>query len=424
MRRLWLRVVLVVVMVGAVVAASLQISRAEQRITDHRRAEQAFASDVWALTVALGDLRGAQHAYVSTGQDINSWMVDVSRRFEGVTAQLSELSGQATASTAISALDDAAAMVASLQRMDVQIREHVLAERPLIASDLIFIDTSELTAAIVDRLERARTAERNTRLAATAAEQRTELNLLAGGGAAILLVVLLLLPRAGAARADEDGSVDREETAGADAGVDASAASADTTSASELLGLQPAADPDPAAAAAAAPTPEPPPEAEESDPAPDLQRAADLCTDLVRSNSSADLPALLARAAQMLNARGIIVWVLDGTGDALRPAIRHGYSSAAIARIGAVPCDGDNATAAAWRDGRMHVVASNGDGPHGAIVAPLVSPGRCSGVLSLEMNDGWERSEAVQSTVEIVAAQLATLVSADPAVQTARRARA
>ena len=423
MRRLWLRVVLVVVMVGAVVAASLQIFRAEQRITDHRRAEQAFASDVWALTVALGDLRGAQHAYISTGQDINSWMVDVSRRFEGVTAQLPGLSGQATASAAISALDEAAVMVASLQRMDVQIREHVLAERPLIASDLIFTDTSELTTEIVDQLERARTAERTTLLAATTAEQRTELNLLAGGGAAILLVVLLLLPRAGDARVDEDEGVDSAETVGADAGVDAPAASADTTSASELPGLQQAADPAPAASAAA-PTPEPPPEAEESDPAPDLQRAADLCTDLVRSNSSADLPALLARAAQMLNARGIIVWVLDGTGNALRPAIRHGYSSAAIARIGAVPCDGDNATAAAWRDGRMHVVASNGDGPHGAIVAPLVSPGRCSGVLSLEMNDGWERSEAVQSTVEIVAAQLATLVSADPAAQTARRARA
>lgn len=421
MRRLWLRVVLVVAMVGVAVAASLQIFRAEERIADHRRAERAFASDVWALTVALGDLRGAQRAYVSTGQDINSWMVDVSRRFEDVTAQLSGLSGQATASGAISALDDAAAMVASLQRMDVQIREHVLAERPLIASDLIFTDTTELTAAIVDQLERAHTAERTTHQAATAAEQRTELSLLAGGAGSILLVVLLLLPRAGAARADEDEAVASEETAGDDAEAEASAASAETTNASELLGLQQAADASPAAEAS---TPNPPPEAAESDPAPDLQRAADLCTDLVRSNSSADLPALLARAAQMLNARGIIVWVLDGTGNALRPAIRHGYSSAAIARIGPVPCDGDNATAAAWRDGRMHVVASNGDGPPGAIVAPLVSPDRCSGVLSLEMNDGWERSEAVQSTVEIVAAQLATLVSADPAAQTARRARA
>lgn len=424
MRRLWLRVVLVVAMVGAVVAASLQIFRAEERIADHRRAERAFASDVWALTVAVGDLRGAQHAYVSTGQDINAWMVDVSRRFEDVIAQLSGLSGQATASGAISALDDAAAMVASLQRMDVQIREHVLAERPLIASDLIFTDTTELTAQIVDQLERAHTAERTTHQAATAAEQRTELSLLAGGAGAILLVVLLLLPRAGAPRAEVDEGVDSEETAGADAGADTSAASADATSASELLGLQQAADASPAAAAPEASTSEPPPEAEERDPAPDLQRAADLCTDLVRSNSSADLPALLARAAQMLNARGIIVWVLDGTGNALRPAIRHGYSSAAIARIGPVPCDGDNATAAAWRDGRMHVVASNGDGPPGAIVAPLVSPDRCSGVLSLEMNDGWERSEAVQSTVEIVAAQLATLVSADPAALTARRARA
>ena len=412
MRRVWLRVGLVVAMLGAVGASSYQIFLAEQRIAGHQRAEQAFVSDTWMLEVALGDLRAAQHAYVSAGQDDNYWMVDVSRRFEGVAAQLAALARDATAAGA--ALDEAEALLASLKRLDVQIREHVLAERPLMASDLIFTDTGELTSLVADQIDRARTVERATHQAAAAAGRRTEGVLLAGGASAILLAILLLLPPAGAARPAED-----EETDGAG-------------TARQLLGLKETSGGRPTALPAAEVTQaaEEGPEvtgaaqAEPREPTPDLQRAADLCTDLVRSTSPADLPALLARAAQVLNASGVIVWVLDGSGDALRPAIGHGYSAAALARIGQLPCDGDNATAAAWRDGLMHVVASNGYGAYGAIVAPLTSPGRCSGVLSLELNDGWERSEAVQSTVEIIAAQLATLVSADPGVETAHRARA
>ncbi len=430
MRRLWLRVVLVVTMLAAIVVASLQIFRAEQRIANHRMAEQVFAEDTWLLTVALSDLRAAQHAYVSAGQGAQSWMVDVTRRFEEVGAYLSALAGDATATGAIGALTDAAAIVASLQRTDVQIREHVLSERHLIASDLIFTDTGELTAAVVDRLERARISEGASLQAAIAAERWTEGILLAGGAGAVLLVVLLLLPRSGGARTDEAGETDGTPLAGIDSEEDTSVDFARRDGTGDLLGLK---ETDDIGIAAAPDAPSTTTEAMSqpaaiatpaAQPSPDLQRAADLCTDLVRSNSPADLPALLARAAQILNASGIIVWVLDGTGNALRPAVGHGYSSAALGRIGPLPCDGDNATAAAWRKGRMHVVASQGVGSYGAIVAPLVSPERCSGVLSLELNDGWERSEAVQSTVEIVAAQLATLVSADPAADTAGRAHA
>ena len=427
MRRVWLRVGLVVAMLGAIVASSYQIFLAEQRIASHQVAERAFSSDAWTLAVALGDLRAAQHAYVSAGQDLNYWMADVSRRFEGVATHLSALASKATASGAIGALDEVAATVAALQGMDVRIREHVLAERPLIASDLIFTDATELTAESLNQIERARTTERATHQAAMAAERRTEGLALAGGAAAIGLVILLLLPPAGAARAEVDAAADATEVASDDAeDIAPDLLDLERGGAGGLLGLnqgrhsthEPAPTPDAPIEAPAEVT------AETSAPAPDLQRAADLCTDLVRSSSPADLPALLARAAHMLNASGVIVWVLDGTGDALRPAISHGYSSTALARIGQLPCDGDNATSAAWRNGRMHVVTSGGAGPHGAIVAPLVSPDGCSGVLSLELNDGWEGSKPVQSTVEIIAAQLATLVSADPAAEAVRRARA
>ena len=237
MRRVWLRVGLVVAMLGAVGASSYQIFLAEQRIADHQRAEQAFVSDTWMLEVALGDLRAAQHAYVSAGQDDNYWMVDVSRRFEGVAAQLTALARDATAAGA--ALDEAEALLASLKRLDVQIREHVLAERPLMASDLIFTDTGELTSLVADQIDRARTVERATHQAAAAAGRRTEGVLLAGGASAILLAILLLLPPAGAARPAED-----EETDGAG-------------TARQLLGLKETSGGRPTALPAAAVTPRP-----------------------------------------------------------------------------------------------------------------------------------------------------------------------
>ena len=95
-----------------------------------------------------------------------------------------------------------------------------------------------------------------------------------------------------------------------------------------------------------------------------------------------------------------------------------GTPAAALARLGTIPCDDDNVTAAAYRDERMHVMPGDGETP-GAIVAPLASPEDLAGVMSLEINDGWEGSAAVQSTATIIAAQLATLVAADPASTTA-----
>ena len=155
--------------------------------------------------------------------------------------------------------------------------------------------------------------------------------------------------------------------------------------------------------------------------APDLRLAADLCTDLGRSASADELPLLLARAAHLLNASGVIVWVRDGTGAALRPAISHGYPPAALARLGTIACDSDNVTAAAYREARMRVVPADGETP-GVIAAPLASSQDNPGIMTIEMSDGWETSEVVQSTTTIIAAQLATLVAADPASAPAEQA--
>ena len=444
MRRVWLRAGLVLVMLGVIVASGNHFLLSQQRIGAEQAAERAFATDAWMLSLSLIDLHAAQQAYVGTGQDRYYWMAAVRRQLEAATSQLASLSRESTAPSGVDALDEAAGALDSFRRMDVRIREHMEGDRLLLASDLLYGEALELARQAAGHVEAAQAAERVARDATVAADRESQgLALVAATGAS-LSVALLLLPPVRTTRdntdteavASEPTDVDADGADGADDAIsatptndatsldDSAAGSTDDATDAEdsgVLGLnryRPAESP---VERSRLPTENAPPVV-----FPDLQLTADLCTDLVRSTSAADLPLLLARSAQALNANGVVLWVLDGTGVALRPAISHGYPSEAIARIGRLPCDGDNATAAAWRDARMHVVPSTANGgAHGAIAAPLVSPGRCGGVLSLELNDGWETNAAVQSATAIIAAQLATLVSADPGTsEAATRAHA
>ena len=163
---------------------------------------------------------------------------------------------------------------------------------------------------------------------------------------------------------------------------------------------------------------DPSPAADSPEPVPDLRVAADLCTDLCKVTDTSEFPELLARAAALMNATGVIIWVRDSSGHALRPAIGHGYPARALAQMGSIPEDGNNATAAAYRSARMQVVERD-DTKSGALAAPLLAANSCVGVLSAELRAGWESSEAVQATAAIMAAQLATLLSADPPADTA-----
>jgi len=48
------------------------------------------------------------------------------------------------------------------------------------------------------------------------------------------------------------------------------------------------------------------------------------------------------------------------------------------------------------------------------VVTPVMGPSRCIGVLALELRGGTEQRESVRALAMILAAQLATLVSAVP----------
>jgi hypothetical protein len=142
-----------------------------------------------------------------------------------------------------------------------------------------------------------------------------------------------------------------------------------------------------------------------------LKAAADLATDFGRVRDADELGRLLERAAEIIDASGLIVWMGDTTGGDLRAVLSHGYAPEVLARMPSVPRSADNAAATAYRTGAMQIVPQRPGTKAGAIVAPILAAEGCIGALAGEINDGGEGSEAVQAVSTIVAAHLASALA-------------
>jgi transcriptional regulator with XRE-family HTH domain len=183
---------------------------------------------------------------------------------------------------------------------------------------------------------------------------------------------------------------------------------------------QPLVSPAPASLAAAVPEPL-------SEPAPpvvsqtDILAAAHLCTELGRVDERSELGPLLQKAARILDAIGVIIWIWDAEATELRPALAYGYSDKVLAQLPTVTRDTDNATAAAFRSSQTCAI-NGSERASGALAVPLLTPVGCQGVLAIELPHGSERMGTVRALVTIFAAQLARLIRAPrPAEATDRR---
>jgi hypothetical protein len=150
-------------------------------------------------------------------------------------------------------------------------------------------------------------------------------------------------------------------------------------------------------------------------PAVDLAATSALCADIVRLTDGAALPIILERAAGIIDARGIIVWM--AAGDELFAATAFGYDRSVVGRLLPIARTAENATATTWRTGRPGVVVGD-ESNLGAIVAPMFGPDRCIGVLAAEVRNGRERDAATHAVTAILASQLAGVLTAWPASST------
>ena len=149
----------------------------------------------------------------------------------------------------------------------------------------------------------------------------------------------------------------------------------------------------------------------------DMASVAQLCTRLGCAQEAEELTAVLEDAALILDLAGLILWVPDAHGVVLTPVYAHGYPDEVIAQLARVTTDADNASAEAFRSGRMCIVKGS-DVSTGAIVAPMLTPLGCAGVLAVEVRNGAEQREDLRAALTILAAQVSTLMGFSVLAQT------
>ena len=388
MRRRGLRLILVLVFVAAAGSAGYLTWTLQSREAATRAALAAYDAQAERATRALADLGAALEAYVAAGQQTPFWAPRVSAALDAYGEAAAELARLAPGGTASLVPRD------DLVQLDLRARELVESDQSLVASDLLFTDGLEMIRGAVGRVDEARHAARTAGTATLADVDRQMLYVAGAALAAALLVVVLLAP-AGTPTVAEIGTSEAHFNVAMPAMADSDASLGAALDA-RLGDL--GTDGDAARPASSAV---------------DLTAAADLCSDLGRLADASTLPALLGRAAGLLGAKGLTVWIADPTGR-LYPGAAHGYSAQALSRLGSLDPTDDNAAAAAYRTSSAQTVA--GDASHsGALVVPLMGVGGCVGVLAAEMEQGRERAEAVRAVARIVAAQLATLIPATTA---------
>ncbi len=378
-------------------AAAFFILSSEKQIAARQAGVRAFDVQAREATDALADLRVAQQAYVAAGQGIAFWMPKVAATADAAANTVASLRQSAASSTGRSSLDDAAATIAEFATVDKRAREYLKAGQELMAADVVFTEGNETAATASRQVEAGRLAERQTLDAAEAVIRRQEAMALAGAGVfGAFAIFLLALARPAPRVADESIKRSEPSTIASASRGDAAPALAPASPAARL----PVREPAPAAAPSSARVV-----------SPLLTAAAALCTDFGRVRDFDELRGLLTRAAQVMEANGLVVWLGNTTGADLRPVLAHGYSEQTVARMPTVPRSGHNAAAAAYRTGALQIVLAQPGGSAGAIVAPLLSADGCIGALSVEIKGGGETSDGVQALAAIFAAQLAGVLS-------------
>ena len=377
-RRSVLATILVLLLAAAVAAAYflLTIEQRADALIDTEGVTSARLDGIADLVVGIGV---AQQGYVAPGQLDEPWFERSTGLFAKLDQELASVAAMLRAPNAGARIAELRNSVAALLAADQQVRDHLAQGQDLMAADVLFSDGRNILdrlSADVHGLRRAETGATRMALAALGRERWT---LLAALSAVWLIGAIALTWTASSRPArpvfDED-----------------------------VLKIQP---PRPTAPVTATP-------------GVDLTGTANLCTDLSRVTDTAGLANLLGRAAELVGASGVTLWL--GAGDQLFAALGHGYSQETLARLGPLRRDAENAVVRAWRTARPETVAEKAPDA-GAVIMPMFAPGGCIGVLALEMRLGNSVGRNTLDVAAVIAAQVATAVAAWPSASPAKSPR-
>jgi GAF domain len=408
---------------------------------------RSFDSSARIAERAVLDLRAAQLGYAIAGQPAERSIARVAQPLGAARTNIQAMRAMTKVAEVTSALDAASAALNEFTRSDKRAAEYARNDQRLLASDVVLGDGLERTETALAAIERARAAEAQAREAGISIYRSRQVFALAAGAAAAVLVVLLLVPVAKPAETSAVVAAHAGQSAAPYRVDSTSAASSDPPLAEGIVSLARRDSMGEAAVELAAGTGSegfetfetaagevsveevlvgsalPPAMPVMTAQSTNFAGVAALCVDLARVVDTRALPSLLDRTAEILDASGIILWIADPDGRELNPIFAQGYPQQLVNRLGTIPRDAENATAAAFRTSLLQTVLADSISG-GAIAAPLVTAGGCVGVMAAEVRHDSERQDEKLAAATIVAAQLATLVGPPSARPQARSAGA
>jgi hypothetical protein len=378
MQKPTIRYVVAAVLIAAAALGGVFVFDTQRRAANIAPTARQVGDRIEQLITAANDVAAAQQAYVSPGQPQQPWFERSATALQQFGQQLSALRGVLTAPDALASLNDVNERFKAIVVIDGRTRVYLGEGENLLAADLIFSEGRDSIAAVIKTLRMVDAAEQEKAAALTADLERQQWGALGAIAVIWFAGLVLLTPATRSAQVDVPP---------------ADLSLLDRTIPAVALRHQ-----EPATAIAPATI--------------DLDAIADICGALARTSDADSLRDTLARAAAALEARGIVVWL--GAGEELFPALACGYDERLVARLGPIPRNATNATAAAWRSAQIRTVPADATS-HGAIAVPLSGVNGCVGVFAAELPQGRESDGATRAAVSVIAAQLAAIVPAWPA---------
>jgi hypothetical protein len=378
--------------IGLLVTVAVGYRAMEDETSLGRASREGVAHDRAAgqALEALLDLRASLHAYVAPGQGVPFWSQRSEETIDRLREQLVLL--DAALRPHRGSLADTFDIVDQLAAAERRSREYARRGEVRLAGDVVFIEVRDLLSNSIEQVH----AARQTLSAATQARLsglRREQAMLAGVAIAAWAIIAALLVTPTKPVTVKDPNEWRNDLA---ATIKKPIPKEPETA--KLKPVEPAAPVAP---------PEPVPVVP-SVPVVALLEVGEICADLSTLADTGALTGALDRAAKVLDAGGLIVWIASNDGNTLSPVASHGFDQKMVARIGRIARDSANLTAAAFRDNIPRVSAAAAGAP-AALAVALCGPSGPVGVLSVELKPGVSADEARVALTTIFAAQLSTL---------------
>jgi hypothetical protein len=387
--------------VGLLISAALALRAVNNEASLGRAYRESAAHNLAAgqALEALPDLRASLYAYVAPGQGVPFWSRRSEQLLDSLRQNLVTLDAAAAPSgVSLAETLDAVDQLAAAERRS---REYARRGETLLAGDIVFTEVRDVLAEATDQIYTAR-----TRIAATydrrVSALRREQAMIGAAGVITWIAIALLLVTPTKAEPAKDPNAWRDELA-------QTIKKPVPKEPERTKPLEPLERLEPL---------EPLRPAEPSVSLRSVQTVSEICADLSSLGDTGALAGALERAATVLGASGVIVWIASNDGNSLAPVASHGFDQKLVTRIGRIPRESANLTAAAFRENVPRVSAATSTAP-AALAVSLCGPSGPVGVLSVELKPDVPADDSRVALATIFAAQLATLANPIPSAPVA-----